>query len=38
MREKMSKRFWHGQRTTGRAPSATPNEEDYESPTLGLKN
>ena len=33
----MGKRFWSGWRMTGRAPAATPNEEEYESPTLGLK-
>ena len=32
----MGKRVRRGQRTTDRAPAATPNEEDYESPTLGL--
>ena len=37
MREKMGKRFWRGWRTTGRAPEATPNKEEYEAPTLGLK-
>ena len=37
MRENTGKRFWRGRRTTGRAPVATPNEEEYEAPTLGLK-
>ena len=37
MREKMGKRFRSGRRTTGRAPAATQNEEEYEAPTLGLK-
>ena len=34
----MGKRFQRGRRTTGRAPEAIPNEEDYKAPTLGLKN
>ena len=37
MREKMGKRFWRGRRATGRAPAATPNEEEYKAPTVGLR-
>ena len=37
MREKMGKRFRSGRRATGRAPAATPNEEEYEAPTVGLR-
>ena len=37
MREKIGKRFRSGRRTTGRAPAATPNEEEYKAHTLGLK-
>ena len=33
----MGNRFRLSRRTTGRAPAATPNEEEYEAPTLGLK-
>ena len=37
MRENMGKRFRRGWRATVRDPAATPNEEEYESPTLGLR-
>ena len=37
MKEKMGKRYWRGRRATVRAPAATPNEEDYKSPTVGLR-
>ena len=37
MRGKMGKRFQRSSRTTGRAPAATPNEEEYEAPTLEQK-
>ena len=37
MRVKMGKNFQRGWRTTGTAPAATPNEEKYKAPTLGLK-
>ena len=37
MRENMGNRFRLSRRTTGRSPAATPNEEEYEYPTLGLK-
>ena len=37
MREKMGKRFRHGRRATGMAPAATPNKEEYNDPTVGLR-
>ena len=37
MKEKMGKRYRCGWRATGRAPAATPNEEEYEAPTVGLR-
>ena len=37
MKEKMGKRYWRGRRATGRATAATPNEEEYEAPTVGLR-
>ena len=37
MREKMGKRFRCGRRATVRAPAATPNEEEYEASTVGLR-
>ena len=33
----MGKRFWRGRRAIGRAPAATPNKEEYEAPTGGLR-
>ena len=37
MKENMVKRFRRGRRATSRAPAATPNEEEYKAPTVGLR-
>ena len=33
----MGKRFRRSRRATDRAPAATPNKEEYEAPTVGLR-
>ena len=37
MRENTGKRFRRSRRATDRAPAATPNEEEYKAPTVGLR-
>ena len=37
MKEKMGKRYRRGRRVTVRSPAATPNEAEYEAPTVGLR-